>query len=342
MLPIKVQNFLEAISIPIINFNFIDIAILIIIFIYALEGYAVGFIRATLDFTSFVISFFFALSFYGFFSSILFEYLNIPLGFSNVVGFFIAALISEILLTILFRSSLLPFISKRTKGLNIPDKVGRVAGIVPGVLSALVLLAFVLTMIVALPISPYLKNAVTHSKLGSPLVLGIQGFDDQINNVFGGAVNDALTFLTIEPKSNESLLLNFSTDSYVVDDIAESEMHELLNKERDKVGESELIEDDQLREVARIHCSDMLSNGYFSHYSLSGQSPFDRLTNVNIDFNAAGENLALAPSTILAMKGLMNSPGHKENIVSDKFNKIGIGVIDAGVYGKMFCQVFTD
>jgi uncharacterized protein YkwD len=62
----------------------------------------------------------------------------------------------------------------------------------------------------------------------------------------------------------------------------------------------------------------------------------------NIAFNFAGENLALAPSVDLAMKGLMQSLGHKENILSKDFQKLGVGVIDGGIYGEMFCQEFTD
>jgi len=38
----------------------------------------------------------------------------------------------------------------------------------------------------------------------------------------------------------------------------------------------------------------------------------------------------------------MNSPGHKRNILDPAFNKVGIGVIDGGVYGKMVTQVFTN
>ena len=66
------------------------------------------------------------------------------------------------------------------------------------------------------------------------------------------------------------------------------------------------------------------------------------MTKANIAFNYAGENLALAPNTDLAMKGFMQSPGHKANILSLDFGKVGIGVIDGGIYGEMFCQDFTD
>jgi uncharacterized protein YkwD len=42
------------------------------------------------------------------------------------------------------------------------------------------------------------------------------------------------------------------------------------------------------------------------------------------------------------MQGLLNSPGHRANILNGNFKKVGIGVMDAGVYGKMFVQEFTD
>lgn len=342
MVPSNLQSFLDFLYVPVFQFNFIDILIIIVILIYAFEGYAVGFLRSLSDFISFVLSFIFALSFYNIFALFLINVLHLPKGLSNAIGFFLAALICEICLTILFRSIVLPFFHKRSKKLKIPEDLGRIAGIVPGVLSAVVLLAFILTMVVALPISTYLKNSVFESKLGSPLVSSIQGFDEQINNVFGGAVNDALTFLTVEPKSEESLKLNFSTTTVNVDQDAEAEMFVLLNKEREKIGINTLASDLALREVARGHCQDMFARGYFSHYTPEGKSPFDRMIAASVQFSYAGENLALAPNTVLAMKGLMNSPGHKANILSENFGKVGVGVIDGGVYGQMFCQEFSD
>jgi uncharacterized protein YkwD len=86
----------------------------------------------------------------------------------------------------------------------------------------------------------------------------------------------------------------------------------------------------------------MFKTGYFSHYTPEGLSPFDRMTEADIIFTYAGENLALAPSEALAMKGLMQSPGHKANILSNNFHRVGIGVLDGGIYGEMFCQEFTD
>lgn len=343
MIPLEqFQEFIRFLLIPFSNLNFVDFAIVLVILIYVLEGYAIGFIRGTADFISFIVSFLFGLSFYDVVGTLLVNQFDIPKGFSNAIGFFIGAFICEIMLTLLFRFVVLPPVVEKSEDFSISKRIEKITGILPGILSAIVLLSFVLTMIVALPISPQLKNAVSTSRLGEPLVSSIQGFDKEINNVFGGAVNDALTFLTVEPKSDEILKLNFQNSNIKVDEVAENEMLDLVNEERKAAGLSEVRFDSSLRDVARAHCSDMFKRGYFSHYTPEGKSPFDRMNEHNISFKFAGENLALAPHTKLAMKGLMNSPGHKANILSKNFGNLGVGVMDGGIYGEMFCQEFTD
>jgi uncharacterized protein YkwD len=116
----------------------------------------------------------------------------------------------------------------------------------------------------------------------------------------------------------------------------------LINNERTSRGLKAIVFDANLAQVGRDHCSDMFKRGYFSHYTPEGASPFDRMVSNGISFNYAGENLALAPNVDLSMQGLMQSPGHKANILSSNFNRVGIGVIDGGIYGEMFCQEFTD
>ncbi len=337
----RIQEFLTFLTIPFVDLNFIDISIIIIIIFYAFEGYVLGFIKATADFVTFIISFFFGLFFYEAVSLALSRYLNVPPGIGNVLGFFIAAFISEIFLLILFRQFIYPKI-KNIKIHKLPKKTGRISGIIPGMLSGAVLISFVLTMLVALPVSAFLKNAVLDSRLGEPLVSNIQGIDKDLNQVFGRAFNDTLTFLTIEPKSNEFINLNFKLTSGSVDQEAEAEMFKLINIEREKEGLKPLSGDEGLKAAGRDHCTDMLERGYFSHYTPEGRSPFDRMAKNDIVFNFAGENLALAPNAQLAMQGLMRSPGHRANILSEDFGKVGVGVIDGGIYGQMSCQEFTD
>ena len=81
---------------------------------------------------------------------------------------------------------------------------------------------------------------------------------------------------------------------------------------------------------------------YFSHYTPEGKSPFDRMDEAGIKYKAAGENLAYAPSVEVAHQGLIDSPGHRANILRPEFGHLGVGVIDGGINGKMFCQEFTD
>lgn len=84
--------------------------------------------------------------------------------------------------------------------------------------------------------------------------------------------------------------------------------------------------DEATRETARKHSEDMAENRYFSHTNLAGKSPFDRMKDDGITFFVAGENLAYGQySSIFAHEGLMNSMGHRENIVNPDFGYLGIG-----------------
>ena len=119
-------------------------------------------------------------------------------------------------------------------------------------------------------------------------------------------------------------------------------MIKLVNFERTSRGFNALTYDPKLMEVGRKHSADMFKRGYFSHYSPEGKSVADRAEKGGINYLVIGENLAYAPNLDLAHNGLMNSPGHRANILSADFNKIGIGILDGGVYGLMITQVFSN
>ncbi|MEH7309085.1 CAP domain-containing protein [Neobacillus drentensis] len=60
---------------------------------------------------------------------------------------------------------------------------------------------------------------------------------------------------------------------------------------------------------------------------MKGQSPFDRMKADDISFHLAGENLAYGQfSSIFAHEGLMNSLGHRENILRAGYEYLGVGV----------------
>lgn len=323
------------------GFTLLDALLILVFLFYAVEAYAAGFLVSLFEFGSFVISFLIGLRWYGLIGGLLVYFFSIPQGFANALGFFVLATLSELAFNILarrFPAILYDKIKEKQKLL----KANHVLGIFPGLASAAVLLAFLLTLIVSLPLSPYVKQIVSGSRIGSSLIAHTTGLEKTLNGVFGGAVNETLNFFTVSPGSEAFVQLRFNTTNVSEDSSAEQEMFALVNKEREKRGFAPLIFDSNLRALARAHSTDMFARGYFSHYTPEGLSPFDRMEKANIPYNYAGENLALAPNTQLAMQGLMESPGHKANILSPNFKRVGIGVIDGGIYGEMFTQEFTD
>jgi uncharacterized protein YkwD len=121
---------------------------------------------------------------------------------------------------------------------------------------------------------------------------------------------------------------------------AEQQLFDLVNRERTSRGLKALTLDPRLVPVARAHAAEMFRLKYFGHQSPTTGSPFDRLRAARITYSRAGENLAYAQSVAVAHQGLMESPGHRENILRPEFTRLGIGVMSAGAYGKMVTQLF--
>ncbi|MGM0898929.1 MAG: CAP-associated domain-containing protein [Bacillota bacterium] len=104
-------------------------------------------------------------------------------------------------------------------------------------------------------------------------------------------------------------------------------LYELTNSARIQRQLPLLKWDGDTRDTARGHSQDMADERYFSHTNLDGQSPFDRMKEDGIAFFVAGENLAYGQySAVFAHEGLMNSMGHRENIVKPDFGYLGVGV----------------
>jgi uncharacterized protein YkwD len=99
--------------------------------------------------------------------------------------------------------------------------------------------------------------------------------------------------------------------------------------------------DQHVRGTARKHSMDMALNQYFSHTNLDGESPFDRLQEDQVTFHTAGENLAYGQfSSIFAHEGLMNSIGHRKNILQKEYEYLGVGVAFNQASQPYFTQNF--
>ncbi|WP_144512516.1 CAP-associated domain-containing protein [Bacillus sp. FJAT-22090] len=106
----------------------------------------------------------------------------------------------------------------------------------------------------------------------------------------------------------------------------EFQLFDLTNSARVIRGLSILSYDEAVSDTARKHSDDMAIHNYFSHENLNGLSPFDRLEEDGLVFTYAGENLAYGQtSSIFAHEGLMNSMGHRKNILSADYRNLGVG-----------------
>lgn len=122
----------------------------------------------------------------------------------------------------------------------------------------------------------------------------------------------------------------------------EGRMLALVNQERAANGLAPLTLDPALSSVARAHSLDMATRSYFSHTNPDGLSPFDRMSRAGITFRSAAENIAWAGTVDIAHTSLMNSPGHRANILNPTLNRIGIGIVPKDSRNVMVTQVFTD
>jgi uncharacterized YkwD family protein/spore coat assembly protein SafA len=121
----------------------------------------------------------------------------------------------------------------------------------------------------------------------------------------------------------------------------EAQVIVLVNQERAKNGLKALKANWELSRVARYKSADMRDRNYFSHTSPTYGSPFDMMKAFKISYQAAGENIAAGqPTAEQVMKGWMESPGHRKNILSPQFTEMGVGYAQGGSYRHYWTQMF--
>lgn len=107
---------------------------------------------------------------------------------------------------------------------------------------------------------------------------------------------------------------------------------DLANKDRSEASISYLKINPKLEAAARLKAKDMATRGYFAHYSPEGVSPWHWIKESDYNFIYAGENLAVNFDDSDAVNtAWMASPGHRANILNDKFSEIGIAT-EKGFY----------
>ena len=317
--------------------NWVDLVIIIVLTIFVIDGIRRGFINELVDFISFLIAFFVSIRFYNYLGSFFENSFQIPHSLANILGFVLSWFFIESLFIFIVH-----LLVRKFRFFIVVNDFFKPVAAIPAFLRGFIFISIIILILGTFPIQPKIKKSLVDSKIGSIILNHTQKLEQPIKNVFGGITQDTLSFLTIKPKSDESIQLGFKVNDSHESFTKEKEMIELINIERQKIGIKKLSFDSNLRDVGRKHSLDMFIRGYFSHYSPEGRTVADRAGEMGISFLVIGENLAYAPTLELAHGGLMNSPGHKANILSEDFNKIGIGIMDGGVYGLMITQVFSN
>jgi uncharacterized protein YkwD len=320
------------------SFNWIDAFLALVVLLGLFSGWARGFVFATVDLLVLAASFVAAFMFYRYPQ----EWLQDMAPALNVwippIAFVATFVLVHLVLSLIERV----FVNALPRRLH-AHGINRFLGLAPGAVNGLINATVVSVVLLVLPFMGAISNMARESVIASYLSEPAQWVEAQLSPIFDPAVRRTLQALTPpQPESRTSVPLKFrTTDAQARPDL-EARMLEMVNAERAKAGLKPLRADAEMTQVARKHSADMLAQGYFSHVSPDGKDLTDRIRREKLLYLTAGENLAYAPTLAGAHRGLMNSPGHRANILRPQFGRLGIGVLDAGPRGLMVTQNFRN
>lgn len=107
----------------------------------------------------------------------------------------------------------------------------------------------------------------------------------------------------------------------------EQQMLKLLNLERERAGLPPLDWNAKLAQAAQAHSRKLASHEELSHRFAGEPGLTERVSVTGARFSALAENVALAGNADEAHEALMNSPGHRANIMNPEYNAVGIAVV---------------
>ncbi|MCG0287891.1 CAP domain-containing protein [Streptomyces sp. PSAA01] len=120
-----------------------------------------------------------------------------------------------------------------------------------------------------------------------------------------------------------------------------SEVIALTNAERAAARLAPLAPDPRLTAAAQAHSDDMVARDFYSHTGPQGHQPWDRARAAGAAHRGIGENIACGQrSPAEVVRGWMNSPGHRANILKPDFTHIGVGHATGSRAGTYWTQVF--
>lgn len=316
--------------------NWVDIGLLVIFALAILAGWYRGFILGSLDLLAWVGSLTLAYIFYSLISEAIGKIFHLGVWLLPV-AFILTAILARIGIGIIARM-LIRTIPERARF----NPINRFLGMIPGAINGWLYTIIISALLLSLPLRDDITASTRESRLAGKLAMQSEWANRKLAPVFNDAIRQTINSLTVKPGSDETVSLPFKYDNARPRPDLEAEMLVLVNKERIKHGLNPLVSDPEMTRVARAHSNDMFVRGFFAHTNLNGKDPFDRMNAAKVSFRTAGENLALAQTVEMAHRNLMNSPGHRANILQPAYGRLGIGILDGGYYGLMISQEFRN
>ena len=108
------------------------------------------------------------------------------------------------------------------------------------------------------------------------------------------------------------------------------------NLQRKNNGLASLFENAELNASALAKANDMFQNQYFEHVSPAGLDPGELVLEYGYKYIVAGENLILGNfvSERELVRSWMDSPGHRANILNNRYSEIGVAVVKGTYKGE--------
>jgi uncharacterized protein YkwD len=320
--------------------NLLDIAIALLIITGIVMGIQRGFFRTSLDLIVLVTAAFAGARLYRPISGIFESMFETEGGATvNAMSLVLGALIVLLILNTLIAWTVTPHLLS----LRISSPI-RLAdngfGIIPGIAYGILFGAMMTLTLGLVSIGDSVDRALADSSLAKNLRTAATSATTGLARQTGMDLAD-FTYVVV-PEEETSYRVPPTGDSQLdAEEGFEAELFELVNQERIERGLNALTYDFSLVPVARGHSQEMLEMGYFSHVSPNTGTLGDRLNTAGVSYTSAGENLAYAPDVGIAHRGLMQSEGHRANVLEPSFERIGIGILSAPDGTIMVTQLFA-
>lgn len=122
-------------------------------------------------------------------------------------------------------------------------------------------------------------------------------------------------------------VLSYKTDITGTSLLSETNSQRVASKQR------ELALNPQLSQAAQAKAEDMVRRNYWSHVTPEGQAPWVFIDQTGYSYQSAAENLAYGfNNSSETIKGWLNSPEHRVNLLGPQYSEVGFGIVEAPNY----------